>query len=68
MKERLKKILSVSLLKITVFVILVALTLFFIDAPFLRFMELKSLDLRMISRGQIRRVVKRSSWPSMRRA
>ena len=51
MKEQLKKILSVSPLKIAVFVILTALVLFYIDAPFLRFMELKALDLRMISRG-----------------
>ena len=51
MKERLKKILSVSPLKIAVLVILIALVLFFIDAPFLRFMELKALDLRMVSRG-----------------
>ena len=51
MKERLKKIMLVSPLKITALVILIALVLFFVDAPFLRFMELKSLDLRMVSRG-----------------
>ena len=51
MKEKLKKFLSVSPLKIAVFVILTALVLFFIDAPFLRFMELKALDLRMVYRG-----------------
>lgn len=51
MKERLKKILSVSPLKIAALVILIALVLFFVDAPFLRFMELKALDLRMVSRG-----------------
>ncbi|MHB9097978.1 MAG: CHASE2 domain-containing protein, partial [Syntrophales bacterium] len=53
MKVRLKTALSVSPLKIAVFVILVALILFIIDAPFLRFMELKALDLRMVSRGTI---------------
>ncbi|MBU2226538.1 MAG: CHASE2 domain-containing protein [Proteobacteria bacterium] len=53
MKERLKKILSASPLKISFAVILIALVLFFIDAPFLRFMELKALDLRMVSRGVI---------------
>ena len=53
MKERLKKALTVSPMKIAVSVILVALLLFFIDAPFLRFMELKAFDLRMISRGTI---------------
>jgi adenylate cyclase len=52
-KERLKKILTVSPLKITVFIVFVALALFFIDAPFLRFMELKALDLRMVSRGAL---------------
>jgi adenylate cyclase len=51
MKERLTKILSVSPLKIAVLVILIALVLFFFDAPFIRFMELKALDLRMVSRG-----------------
>jgi adenylate cyclase len=37
--------------KIAALVILVALVLFFFDAPFLRFMELKALDLRIVSRG-----------------
>jgi len=46
-----KKILSVSPLKIALAVILLALVLFFLDAPFLRFMELKALDLRMVFRG-----------------
>jgi len=53
MKERWKKILSVSPLKIAALVILIALVLFFVDAPFLRFMELKALDLRMVSRGEM---------------
>jgi adenylate cyclase len=53
MKERWKKILSVTPLKIAALVILIALVLFFIDAPFLRFMELKALDLRMVSRGEM---------------
>jgi len=53
MKEKLKKIVSVSPLKITYLIILVALLLFFIDASFLRFMELKALDLRILSRGKI---------------
>ena len=51
MKERWKKILSVSPLKIAGLLILIALLLFFFDAPFIRFMELKALDLRMVSRG-----------------
>ena len=51
MKRRLRRILSVSPLKIALLVILIALVLFFFDAPFLRFMELKALDLRIVSRG-----------------
>ena len=53
MNEPLKKIFSVSPLKITVLVIFLALVLFFIDVPFLRFMELKALDLRMVSKGKL---------------
>ena len=53
MNERMKKIFSVSPLKITVLVIFLALVMFFIDVPFLRFMELKALDLRMSSRGTL---------------
>jgi len=67
MKERWKKILSVSPLKIAALVILIALVLFFIDAPFLRFMELKVLDLRMVSRGEMPSGAKRSSSSSTRR-
>ncbi|MBU1149480.1 MAG: CHASE2 domain-containing protein [Proteobacteria bacterium] len=51
MKERMKRFLSVTPLKIAAFVILISLVLFFFDAPFLRFMELKALDLRMVSQG-----------------
>ena len=53
MNERLKKIFSISPLKIAIFVIFIALIMFFIDARFLRFMELKALDLRMFSRGKL---------------
>ncbi len=53
MKVRWKRILTVSPLKIALLVILISLFLFFIDAPFLRFMELKALDLRMVSRGAL---------------
>jgi adenylate cyclase len=45
--------LSVSPLKIAGFIIFIALVLYFMDAPFLRFMELKALDLRMVSRGTL---------------
>ena len=51
MKESIKKYFRVTPLKITLFVILLALFLFFFDLPFLRFMELKTLDLRIASRG-----------------
>jgi adenylate cyclase len=53
MKERLKKFLTISPLKITLFIIFLALILFFTDFTFLRFMELKALDLRMVSRGKV---------------
>ena len=53
MKERLKKLITLSPLKITLFIIFLALILFFMDFTFLRFMELKALDLRMVSRGKM---------------
>ncbi|MCX5847731.1 MAG: CHASE2 domain-containing protein [Deltaproteobacteria bacterium] len=53
MNERLKKIFSMSPLKIAIFVIFIAVIMFIIDVPFLRFMELKALNLRMVSRGQL---------------
>ncbi len=53
MNDRLKKIFSISPLKIAIFVIFIALIMFFADVPFLRFMELKALDLRIISRGEM---------------
>jgi len=53
MKERVKKWVALSPLKITVIIILAGLILFLADVAFLRFMELKALDLRMVSRGQI---------------
>lgn len=51
MKESIKKHFRVTPLKITIFFVLLALIFFFFDFPFLRFMELKTLDLRMASRG-----------------
>ncbi|HPK53036.1 MAG TPA: CHASE2 domain-containing protein [Smithellaceae bacterium] len=53
MKEKIKKYFRVNPLKITLFVIVLALVLFFFDFPFLRFMELKTLDLRIASRGAL---------------
>ena len=53
MHDQLKKIFSISPLKIALLVIFIALIMFYIDVPFLRFMELKALDLRMISRGTL---------------
>jgi hypothetical protein len=52
-KERLKKIRSVPHRKIAVSIIFAAPVRFFIDAPFLRPMELKALDRSMVSRGTI---------------
>lgn len=53
MKEYIKKHLQVSPLKITSLVIFLALILFFFDFPLLRFIELKTLDLRIASRGAL---------------
>lgn len=52
MNEKIKKFLTISPLKIALLVIITALIMFFIDIPFLRFMELKALDLRIVSRGE----------------
>jgi len=53
MKAPIKKLLALSPLKITVALVILAVAMFFIDPPFIRFMELKALDLRMVSRGQL---------------
>ena len=53
MNERLKKIVSISPLKIAIFVIFIALIMFSLTRASLRFMELKALDLRYVSRGKL---------------
>jgi adenylate cyclase len=53
MRQRLIKWGALSPLKITLFIVILALILFFVDVAFLRFMELKALDLRMVSRGNV---------------
>jgi Adenylate cyclase, family 3 (some proteins contain HAMP domain) len=53
MKQRIMNILQISPFKITFFVIVLSLLLFFLDFRFLRFMELKTLDMRMVARGAI---------------
>jgi len=53
MNTRMKKIFSMSPLKIAILVILIAVIMFFMNVPFLHFMELKALNLRMVSRGQL---------------
>ncbi|MEN6468430.1 MAG: CHASE2 domain-containing protein [Smithella sp.] len=53
MNQKLKAILQVTPLKITIFVLLIALALFLSDFQFLRVVELKTLDLRIASRGQL---------------
>jgi adenylate cyclase len=53
MKQFILKLLRSNPVKITLLAILLMIILFFIDAAFLRFMELKTLDLRMLSRGTI---------------
>ncbi|MBN2687367.1 MAG: CHASE2 domain-containing protein, partial [Deltaproteobacteria bacterium] len=51
MKDRFRKFLSVSPLKISIGIVFIVIILYFINFPFLHFMELKTLDLRFISRG-----------------
>ncbi|MEE9911818.1 MAG: adenylate/guanylate cyclase domain-containing protein [Deltaproteobacteria bacterium] len=51
MNQKVKTLLQITPLKITIFVIMAALALFLADSPFLRLVELKTLDLRMASRG-----------------
>ena len=51
MLKSLTKLFSISPLKIAALVVLIAVVLFLVDPHFLRFMELKSFDLRMVSRG-----------------
>ncbi|MBE9546976.1 MAG: adenylate/guanylate cyclase domain-containing protein [Proteobacteria bacterium] len=52
MNERFNRLLSISPLKISLSIIFIAILLYFMNVPFLRFMELKTLDLRTISRGE----------------
>ncbi len=54
MNQKMKDILQITPLKITLFVILIALALFLMDFKFLRLVELKTLDLRIASRGDLK--------------
>ena len=54
MNQKLKTILQITPLKITIFVVLIALALFLFDFQFLQEVELKTLDLRMASRGELK--------------
>ena len=51
MKDRFKRMLSISPLKIGFIVVILTIFLFLINNPFFYFMELKTLDLRLLSRG-----------------
>lgn len=51
MKNLLKKLVTISPLKISWLVIIIVAALFIMNVAFFNFLELKSLDLRMISRG-----------------
>ena len=53
MNQKIKTILQITPMKITIFVILIALALFLFDFQLLRMVELKTLDLRIISRGNL---------------
>jgi len=54
LKGIVKKIITVSPLKISILVVFLALVSYFLDPAILRFIELKSLDLRMVYRGTIK--------------
>ncbi len=54
MNQKMKDFMQITPLKITLFVILVALALFLTDFKFLRLVELKTLDLRIASRGDLK--------------
>ena len=51
MKDRFKRMLSISPFKISLVVVILTIFLFLINNPFFYFMELKTLDLRLLSRG-----------------
>jgi len=51
MKDRFKRMLSISPFKIGFIVVILTIFLFLINNPFFYFMELKTLDLRLLSRG-----------------
>lgn len=53
MKLNLKEIISFSPLKITIGIIVLAISLLIVNFSFLHFMELKTLDLRIRSRGNL---------------
>ncbi|MGV8080547.1 MAG: CHASE2 domain-containing protein [Syntrophales bacterium] len=54
MKDKLGKLLTISPLTITIAITFIIIVLFFVNPSFLHFMELKTLDLRMVSRGEIK--------------
>ena len=51
MKDRFKRMLSISPFKIGLIIVILTIFLFLINNPFFYFMELKTLDLRLLSRG-----------------
>jgi len=53
MMDKLRKLLAISPLTITIAITFVIVVLFFANPSFLHFMELKTLDLRMVSRGKV---------------
>ena len=53
MKQKIKNFFQITPLKIALFVILLAILLFLFNFRFLYFMELKTLDLRIVSRGAL---------------
>ncbi len=52
MNNLFKRLLSISPLKISLVIVFIAIIFYLMNVPFLRFMELKTLDLRTLSRGE----------------
>ncbi len=53
MNSKLKTLLRITPLTITIFVLLLALVSFWLNFEFLKLMEFKILDLRMVARGEV---------------
>ena len=58
MKDFIKRHAQITPLKITTFVIFLVLVLFFLDLPFIRFMELKAFGVKSVGFDKIGMITK----------